>query len=120
MGEVADGQSVRVRITGLAPSKAYRIVLHSSPVLLATLTSSAAGVIDATVQIPAGTPVGQHTLRISAADAPDVVVASVPLRVTDARLAAMGGGDASGALVLGILLLLAGTALIVARRRRQA
>ena len=119
--QVAAGGTVRVQAQGLVPSASYRLVLHSTPVRLATVTAGADGTIDQSLLIPQDTALGAHALQLSRADAPDTIVASAALTVTAPGLAATGGrsDDLGGVLTAGILLLLAGL-VVVMRRRRHA
>ncbi|MGC7508742.1 hypothetical protein, partial [Pandoraea pneumonica] len=49
LDRVSAGATVRVMVQGLTPAASYRLVLHSTPVLLATVTAAADGSIDVTV-----------------------------------------------------------------------
>src|SRR5262245_24618701 len=53
-GTVAPGQTVEVAGGGFAPGSEVCIEVESDPVVLATVTASAAGTIDVIVTIPAG------------------------------------------------------------------
>lgn len=121
LDRVSAGATVRVMVQGLTPAASYRLVLHSTPVLLATVTAAADGSIDATVLIPQSITPGAHTLQLSRADAPDTVVASAAVTVTAAGLAATGGhGDDLGAVLAGGILLMLTGLVVVMRRRRHA
>jgi hypothetical protein len=99
---VTAGDSVTISGSGFVPNSTSTVVLHSSPVTLATVTMSATGTFSATVTIPTGTAAGAHTLTV--ADA------SVALTVDPSALARTGSdpaapfGLAAGLLALGMLL----------------
>ncbi|MCU1513658.1 MAG: hypothetical protein JWO10_748, partial [Microbacteriaceae bacterium] len=123
--EVAAGSKVSVAGTGFAPSTTYSIELHSSPVVLGTVTTSASGALSSSFAIPADTAVGAHQLVAydpngNAVATADLTVTAAPQPAAAPALAATGAGfvapiglGAAGALLLGLALLL------VALRRRH-
>ena len=64
-GRVVAGHDLAVTAHGFTPGEGVAIVLHSTPVRLATVTADADGAIATVVRIPAGTPAGQHTLVLT-------------------------------------------------------
>lgn len=48
--------------TGFDPGEQVKLVLHSDPVELGTVTASETGTVGGTVEVPAGTAAGRHTL----------------------------------------------------------
>jgi hypothetical protein len=115
---VAAGGTVTVSAAGLEPGGLVTIELRSTPVTLARVAADATGALRATVTIPASTSPGQH--RIVVTD-PSGATASAPITVTSAALAATGGAPVAPWLAGGAAaLLLAGAAVLVARRARRA
>ncbi len=132
------GDTVTIELWGLLLDTDYTLELHSDPVALGTVRSSAEGVIRTTVTIPAGTPAGEHRIVVLL---DGVEVAAVPITVAavlatapaavatpaGARLAATGADDVQGLLALVALCLALGVAAVrvsgllrpvrVARRR---
>lgn len=58
------GASIQVTADGYLPGSAARIILHSDPVTLASLTATNSGVVQATVTIPKDVPVGAHSVEV--------------------------------------------------------
>jgi LPXTG-motif cell wall-anchored protein len=119
------GSTLTVDSTGWMAATAVTVTLHSTPVVLATVTSDANGNVHAEAQIPSDTATGAHTLELTGTDP-----AGAPRTVTTAITidAASGGGGslprtgaAIAALVLvGAVLFAVGAALSTARKRRAA
>lgn len=85
---VVPGGAVTVYVNGFKPDSTVTITLESDPVLLATVTAAANGVVETTVTIPSDTPPGTHTLVVRGVDRDDVAkVVSFPITVGD------GGGS---------------------------
>ena len=140
------GDAVRVTASGFATGEPVQIELHSAPVVLASVTAGVDGTVDTTVTIPADIAAGEH--RIVLVGAMSTLTGGAPLTVT--AVAAPGGSDGSGSgngsagtgstssgsagaqlaatgadvplgiVGLGMLLLVAGAALMRVRRRQQA
>jgi predicted alpha-1,2-mannosidase len=89
---VAPGESITVTGANFAAGASTTIVLHSDPVVLATVTAGPDGSITASATIPVTTPAGAHTIVVS--DGNETV--SVPLTVT-AGDSGSGSGSGSGA-----------------------
>lgn len=88
---VAAGASVSVEGADFAAGVALRIELRSTPVLLGTVTTDAAGTFRTTVTVPAGTAPGAHSLVLID---PDGVETAAAITVTAAP--GGGGGDQGG------------------------
>jgi len=125
---VAAGDEVRVTGAGLEPGAAYAIELRSTPVTLGTVEADTDGGLAATVEVPASTPPGAHTIALVQ---DGETVAAAALEVTASGTA---GGSGSGGLAytgaesgpwwaVAAALVLAGIATLtvgVVRRRRRA
>jgi len=115
---VAAGGRLVVTASGLTPGGEVELVLHSTPVTLATVTASQAGTIEVTVTIPAGTAAGAHTLAVT--DLQTGATASAALTVTATGLAGTGAGPATPwVAVAALLALLLGAAAVASRLRRR-
>jgi LPXTG-motif cell wall-anchored protein len=108
---VAPGDKVTVTVTGLDDTTDYDIVLHSTPKVLARVTTDAAGSFSQTVTIPDGTPAGAHT----------ITVGGLSGRITVVELLAATGSEPHTAIgaIGATLLLVGGAAILLARRRRR-
>jgi hypothetical protein len=62
---VAPGASVSAAASGYTPDETITIVLHSTPVVLGTVTADSSGDVKVKVTIPAGTPAGSHELLLT-------------------------------------------------------
>ena len=114
---VVQGGTVHVEASGLPAGAPVEVWLHSAPQLIGTATADASGRISLTVRVPAGTPVGAHSIVVLAPAAGVQGVAA--LQVTAASLSATGAA-VGGSIALAVLLLLGGAALLGARRRGAA
>jgi hypothetical protein len=56
------GQKVVKILTGFQPYEVVTVTLHSTPTRLGTFTADASGTVRIEFTVPAGTPVGDHTL----------------------------------------------------------
>lgn len=129
VAQVVQGGWVQLTATGFSPGEQIDLTLHSDPVQLGSTVAGPAGEMSALVQIPAGTPVGSHTLLATGARSGAVagaellVTAAAPtvpdpteeslesgLAWTGASTSLLGGG--------GILTLLLGVGLVTTRRRK--
>jgi hypothetical protein len=128
-GSSAAGSTVHISASGFTPGESVEIWMHSTPVLLATVTASATGTIDLTVTIPIGMTPGAHSLVVNGLTSG--VTGSTPLTVTAAAgSSAVAASSASnlaytGASVqipfaIALLLSLAGVALMLIRKLRPA
>lgn len=77
------GDSVAVTGSGFEPGESVQVWLSSGPVLLATLTASGTGTIDASVAVPSDTAVGPYQLTFTGATTGatsyDIAVDAAPL-----------------------------------------
>jgi hypothetical protein len=110
------GERIAVSVGAARAGEPVTVWLYSTPVQIG------AGVLDASgrliVTIPADAALGAHRLAVYAADGG--LIGWTGVRVVDGALAATGGDQPGGAWALGVLLLIAGTALVVRRRVRGA
>jgi hypothetical protein len=136
------GDTVDVEVWGLLLDTEYALELHSTPVALATVRSSAQGVIRTTVTLPAGTPAGEHhvvvlldgtavaSVPITIAAAPVITVpvatppqaaapAAAPADPARRALATTGAEGTPGLLAVVALLLAAGTAAVRVSARNR-
>jgi len=118
-GDLQPGGTIVVRGSGLAAgSDAVRVELHSTPQVLGTATTDASGAFELTATIPASTPVGAHSVVVFV-DGVEVARTSV----TVGEVLAVTGFDSAvvgTAGIAAVLLILAGTGILVARRRANA
>lgn len=113
--EVTAGDTVRVSGSDI-PSGSYELVLRSSPVTVGSVSVGADGSVSTSFRVPSSTTTGAHTVQLVAPDG--TVVAQASLRVQAAgALASTGGTIGIGIVVLAALLMGAGGALVIARRR---
>ncbi|QNO37615.1 hypothetical protein H4J02_00755 [Protaetiibacter sp. SSC-01] len=110
---VQAGDTVTVQAWGLLLDEEYTVELHSTPVVLGTATSDAAGTVSQTFRIPASTPAGAHTVVLLR---DGVQVAEIAITVTAQPALAATGADA-GVLPLGLALFVLGLLLTVVSRR---
>ena len=113
----APGQKVVKVLKGFQPREVVTLVLHSTPVTLGTFTADADGVVTAEFTLPAGTPLGQHTLAYSGAANSYF---EEPLTLTaDGKSLAYTGANIELPLIGGIVLVVAGAGALVLGRRRS-
>ena len=95
-GTVKAGKSYEVTVGELLPGSAAELWLHSEPVLLTNLETTASGTATTTITIPAGTKVGAHNLVLRGLNAAGIKTeASFALTVT-AGAKSDGGPTADG------------------------
>lgn len=124
------GEPITVFIDGASEGDKVGVWLFSDPVYLGTYTVGAAGMV--TVTIPADTPAGDHKIAVWAADTEALIGwDSITITAADAPsegdgragadaaggIAATGSSDVGLVLGLGALLMAAGVAFTVIRRR---
>jgi LPXTG-motif cell wall-anchored protein len=114
----APGEVRMLKLTGYTPGEKVTLVLHSTPKTIGTFTADAHGVVNAKFIVPAGTPAGNHTLKVTRADG-SVVSYPVTVAAAGKRLADTGA-DVTGLLVGGAALVLGGAGALVIARRRTA
>ncbi|SIN87060.1 esterase-like activity of phytase family protein [Agromyces cerinus] len=129
-GSVVAGGSLEVRGADFAAGSAVRLELHSDPVVLGEATASADGALAFTARIPAATAPGAHTIVAVLADGTTVTAAitvtAAPGGVDGAEGSESGadlastGIDPTAAIVVAVLVLLAGAASVLIARRRAA
>jgi hypothetical protein len=111
------GASIPITGTGFKPFEVVDIWMHSTPVLLGTLTADAQGRISGSFPMPTSLATGTH--HIVLIDEAGVPYASADLVVATAALASTGADISSGWLALA-LMVLGGLALTIRARRRTA
>ena len=113
----APGQKVVKVIAGFQPFEKVTLVLHSTPTTLGTFTADAKGVLTVEFTLPAGTPVGTHTLVFDGT----TTYYQESLQVAAAgKTLAYTGADMTVPLTLGVGLVLAGAGALVVSRRKAA
>lgn len=133
------GADITVTGEGFTAGEQIRIELHSTPVVLGTVIAGADGSFSTVVRIPAGTTPGAHTIWAIGSSGrtsptPITVVAPAPAPApapspgpapasagsSTSSLSATGAESPYGSAALGMLMLLAGAALVAMRRTRRA
>ncbi|MFA7499161.1 MAG: LPXTG cell wall anchor domain-containing protein, partial [Leucobacter sp.] len=95
--EVAQGDTFEVTGSGFPADEEVEFVLHSDPLELGSTVTTDTGALAATLTVPAGAPVGAHTLTASTASTASGVVVSVPLAVLAGQGGGAGGAGDAGA-----------------------
>ncbi len=129
----APGATLHVISTGFIPNNTAQVIMHSTPVVLASVTADSTGSIDVTVHVPNSLALGHHELIVtmpsrtcnlpvdakrSSSGVDAVAVTASPASSGVAGLAFTGTAVASMSIVAG-LLLVGGTALLVVSRQRR-
>jgi hypothetical protein len=123
------GEKVVKVLTGFQPYEVVTVTLHSTPVTVGTFTADAQGTVTVTFTLPAGTPVGNHTLVYDGDQGTyfqeSIAVAAASPAAATTAAAASGGLAYTGAsvalpLALGTGLLAAGGGALLITRRRSA
>ncbi len=105
------GETITVGVGTARAGERISVWLYSEPVLLGTPVVAADGTVRVTV--PAGTTTGAHRLAVTAADGS--LVGWTPIRIDPATGAlAFTGTELSGGIAAALLLLAAGTGVLVA------
>jgi len=117
--ELRAGEPLTLAATGFAPGERVEIVLHSTPVLLATVDADGDGAIRTVVTIPADTTPGAHRLvltgTVSGPVAANLTVAARP----DPDLVSTGAGSTMLLGVAALAALLGCLMFALARRRAE-
>ncbi len=106
---VSPGGQITVHGSGFKPNSEISATLHSSPVLLGTVTANASGTFVQKFAVPKNTSIGNHQLVVSGINSSDASVSST-LSLTVNELPATGSHTttliviASAFIVLGIVL----------------
>ena len=115
----APGQKVVKVLKGFQPGEKVRVVLHSTPVDLGEFTANADGVVTVEFTVPAGTPLGNHTIAYTG-DKGTYFEEALQL-TADGKALAYTGASIAMPLIGGSVLLAAGAgAMVIGRRRRSA
>lgn len=114
------GKTITITGSGYAANTSVTILLYSTPQILTTVVTDGNGSFTATVTVPAGLAVGQHTL-VAAGLAPDGTMRYVTLPITVTAGGAMlanTGADVTAPALGGLAAVVVGAGLLVAARRR--
>ncbi|MCU4187264.1 hypothetical protein K6U06_23075 [Acidiferrimicrobium sp. IK] len=133
----APGQPIALAGSGFAPSESISIVLHSTPVQLATVQATPAGTFSTTVTIPTNTTPGQH--EIIATGLTSGVTATFPITIVGSSAAtapaaattsgassgggsslAFTGADIAASVAVGVGALAVGGLLTLSSRKRRS
>ncbi|MGY1762746.1 hypothetical protein ACI79G_19430 [Geodermatophilus sp. SYSU D00779] len=68
LDDVTAGERIEVSGTGYLPNSTVVLVVYSTPQVLGTVVTDGTGAFSTTVQLPAGLPIGPHTLVASGVD----------------------------------------------------
>lgn len=122
---VGPGGSLTVGGTGFVDNESITLTLHSTPVVLATLTSSGAGTFSITVSIPSSTAPGAHQIIATGASGDSAttditVTGAIVSTATSSGLAFTGADIAAVSAVGAVALGLGGFLLLAGKRRRTA
>jgi LPXTG-motif cell wall-anchored protein len=112
------GDTVTITVGVAYAGQTVNVWLHSTPVLLGTAAVAADGTVR--VVIPANAPAGAHRVAVLAADGTLIGWDNVSVAAVRAGVLASTGADAEAPLAGGLVLLLAGLALLVLRRKTRA
>lgn len=123
---VVQGGDISLTGVGFAAGESVQVWLHSDPVLLATVTADASGVLQATVTIPASAAPGAHEIVVtgltsngSASAALTVLAANSGNNAGAGGLGVTGGTLPVAALLSALVLLALGGGFLLLRRRRH-
>ncbi|WP_133162840.1 beta-N-acetylglucosaminidase domain-containing protein [Arthrobacter glacialis] len=131
-GTLAPGGRLTVSGTGFKPGSEASFTLHSTPVLLGTVTADAQGVVTLSVNLPVDVAPGLHSIVIDGVGVDGTSrQLSAPLTITGAATAAVTTPAAADGLAstganatmlggLAVLLLIAGAGVFAVTRRRVA
>ncbi|SEN51507.1 hypothetical protein SAMN05216281_1094 [Cryobacterium luteum] len=111
---IAPGASIPITGTGFAPFEVVDIWLHSTPVLLGTLTADALGRVSGSFPMPANIASGTHHIVLVDENGVSYTSAAVVVALADT------GTDLSSGWLALALMALGGLALTIRARRRTA
>jgi 5'-nucleotidase len=118
---VGGGNQVTIDSSGWKASSDVTITLHSTPVVLGTVTADASGNVHATETIPSGTAVGAHTIELTGTDptgAPRDVTSQITVTTGSGGGSLPRTGAAIAAMVgVALVMFFGGSALSRARKR---
>lgn len=113
------GDTITISVPGLLANSDYSVELHSTPVVLGVLRTSAAGALSGTVTIPGAATAGVHTIVVYDGNGNPVTSVTITVSIWTA-LASTGVSVAVGTLGLGAFGLLLVGLVLLSRRRRPA
>ena len=117
---IPPGGTITITVQGPNGTRTFTVTLHSTPVVLGTITTNSSGAGSGTFTIPSNTSVGQHTITVSD---PQGDTGSATLTVTGASGTSglpTTGTDAAALAGVGALAVGGGGLLVLASRRRRA
>nr|BFE64531.1 hypothetical protein GCM10020063_090570 [Dactylosporangium thailandense] len=91
LSKVEPAQRITVVGTGFAPYSTASIILYSTPVVLGTVTTDAAGAFSQPITIPAGVGLGAHDVVAAGVD-PTGTIHQIRMAVTVQAASTTGGG----------------------------
>ena len=116
-----------LKASGFKPNEDMEIVLHSDPITLGYTKADASGAVLYTAHIPAGAPIGKHTivlrgLESGATTTADLTVLAIGAPSTGVKDLANTGASWVGSAIsaAGALLLVGALGLVFVSRRRHA
>ena len=133
-GDSCNNTGITVSVDEVQPGSSVSFVLHSTPVNLGSAVANDEGVASLTFDLPSGTTLGAHTItatgtnRFGTVDDVDVAIQVVSCAPSPGGNNPGGGNgdlartgtDLGGPLRVGVLVVAAGAALVLASRKRTA
>ncbi|MEO5533870.1 MAG: hypothetical protein ABIR17_01905 [Pseudolysinimonas sp.] len=134
IGDIVAGTEVNVNGTGLADPSTWDIVVHSTPQLIGSGSAGAGGTIATAATIPAGLEAGWHSVTFTGTwfdataatavlwfqlDSAGRLIATSRIQPVASGLAATGSVQQPSDGLLGLLLLVAGLAMVASQRRTR-
>jgi LPXTG-motif cell wall-anchored protein len=115
---VAPGGSVTVTARGFQAGESVQVWLYSTPTFVGRAVADAAGVVTATISVPAGLATGTHSVVLVGESSGLVWVGEFDV-VAAGALATTGTSGVAWLAVVAGLVLASGAGLVVVRRRRE-
>ncbi len=118
---VAKGETITITGTGYKPNSVVTILIYSEPQVLTAVMTDGTGSFTVEVTVPAGLPVGQHTLVAAGVDPSGAMrYMTLPVTVTEGGATlAYTGADIALPAFGGLAALALGGGLMFAARRRE-
>jgi hypothetical protein len=118
----APGGQVHITASGFKPNSTAKIYIHSNPILLATTTADANGIVDITVTVPTTLAAGtSHEIQAQGVDpAGNPLTDTINITLAGGSALPFTGVDALGAGAAGAGLIGFGAFLVFAARRKRA
>lgn len=122
VGQVAAGSVVRVSGGGFAPGAAVTVTLQPNVTTLGTFQASPSGLFAGSVEIPAATAPGTHTIDATGpgAEGGDLVLSkTITVLGAGSTSLPLTGADSVALLLIGGTAIAAGSGTVLASRRRR-